>query len=83
MRHVIDLCQEGKYKPDIATLDCGSLNFGDGNRVSQTLWYDYARTKPRLNLFAEGAQWRATRRLAGFYPCPIASWWLWHLKACA
>jgi uncharacterized protein (DUF849 family) len=33
MRHVIDLCQEGLYRPDIATLDCGSLNFGDGNRA--------------------------------------------------
>ncbi len=33
MRHVIDLCNEGKYRPDIATLDCGRLNFGDGNRA--------------------------------------------------
>jgi len=33
MRHVIDLCHEGTYRPDIATLDCGSLNFGDGNRA--------------------------------------------------
>jgi uncharacterized protein (DUF849 family) len=33
MRHVIDLCNEGRYRPDIATLDCGSLNFGDGNRA--------------------------------------------------
>ncbi len=33
MRHVIELCEEGKYRPDIATLDCGSLNFGDGNRA--------------------------------------------------
>jgi uncharacterized protein (DUF849 family) len=33
MRHIIDLCHEGKYRPDIATLDCGSLNFGDGNRA--------------------------------------------------
>ena len=33
MRHIIDLCQEGLYRPDIATLDCGSLNFGDGNRA--------------------------------------------------
>jgi uncharacterized protein (DUF849 family) len=23
----------GLYRPDIATLDCGSLNFGDGNRA--------------------------------------------------
>jgi uncharacterized protein (DUF849 family) len=33
MRHVIDLCHEGLYRPDIATLDCGSLNFGDSNRA--------------------------------------------------
>jgi uncharacterized protein (DUF849 family) len=33
MRHIIELCQEGLYRPDIATLDCGSLNFGDGNRA--------------------------------------------------
>jgi len=33
MRHVIDLCHEGKYRPDVATLDCGSLNFGDSNRA--------------------------------------------------
>lgn len=33
MKHVIDLCHEGLYRPDIATLDCGSLNFGDGNRA--------------------------------------------------
>ncbi len=33
MRHIIDLCHEGLYRPDIATLDCGSLNFGDGNRA--------------------------------------------------
>jgi len=33
MRHVIDLCHEGLYRPDIATLDCGSLNFGDENRA--------------------------------------------------
>src|SRR5580658_2904818 len=33
MRHVIELCREGLYRPDIATLDCGSLNFGDRNRA--------------------------------------------------
>jgi uncharacterized protein (DUF849 family) len=33
MRHVIELCEEGRHRPDIATLDCGSLNFGDGNRA--------------------------------------------------
>src|SRR6202162_5093217 len=29
MRHVIELCGEGLYRPEIATLDCGTLNFGD------------------------------------------------------
>ena len=33
LRHVIDLCNEGKYRTDIAKLDCGSLNFGDVNRA--------------------------------------------------
>jgi uncharacterized protein (DUF849 family) len=33
MRHIIDLCEEGLYRPDVATLDCGSLNFGDSNRA--------------------------------------------------
>jgi len=33
MRHVIELCGEGLYRPEIATLDCGTLNFGDGNRA--------------------------------------------------
>ena len=33
MKHVIDLCHEGLYRPDILTLDCGSLNFGDANRA--------------------------------------------------
>src|SRR5207237_1119392 len=33
MRHVIELCAEGLYRPEIATLDCGTLNFGDGNRA--------------------------------------------------
>jgi uncharacterized protein (DUF849 family) len=33
MRHVVELCAEGRYRPDIATLDCGTLNFGDGNRA--------------------------------------------------
>src|ERR1700726_5254174 len=31
MRHVIDLCHEGLYRPDIATLACGSPNSGCRN----------------------------------------------------
>jgi uncharacterized protein (DUF849 family) len=33
MRHIIDLCEEGSYRPDICTLDCGTLNFGDADRA--------------------------------------------------
>ena len=33
MRHVIDLVNEGKYAPEICTVDCGTLNVGDGNRT--------------------------------------------------
>jgi len=32
MKHVIELCEEGTYAPDVCTLDCGSLNFGNDNR---------------------------------------------------
>jgi uncharacterized protein (DUF849 family) len=63
MRHVIDLCQEGKYRPEIATIDCGSLNFGDGNRAYVST-PNYLRTgvgicrdlgvKPELEIFDTG-----------------------------
>ena len=66
MRHVIDLAQEGKYKPDIATLDCGSLNFGDGNRAYVST-PNYLRkgmqiakdlgVKPELEVFDTGNLW--------------------------
>jgi uncharacterized protein (DUF849 family) len=66
MRHVIDLCQEGSYRPDIATLDCGSLNFGDGNRayVSTPNYLRRGvqilrdlRVKPELEVFDTGNLW--------------------------
>ena len=66
MKHVIDLCQEGKYRPDIATLDCGSLNFGDGNRayISTPTYLrsgaQIARdlgVKPELEVFDTGNLW--------------------------
>ena len=66
MRHVIDLCQEGKYRPDIATLDCGSLNFGDGNRayVSTPNFLRQGAqiakdlgVKPELEVFDTGNLW--------------------------
>ena len=66
MRHIIDLAQEGLYKPDIATLDCGSLNFGDGNRAYVST-PNYLRqgaaiardlkVKPELEVFDTGNLW--------------------------
>ncbi len=66
MRHVIDLCQEGKYRPDICTLDCGSLNFGDGNRAYVST-PNYLRkgaqickdlgVKPEFEIFDTGNLW--------------------------
>jgi uncharacterized protein (DUF849 family) len=66
MRHVIELCEEGRYRPDIATLDCGSLNFGDGNRayVSTPNYLRKGagilrelRVKPELEVFDTGNLW--------------------------
>jgi uncharacterized protein (DUF849 family) len=66
MRHVIDLAQEGLYKPDICTIDCGSLNFGDGNRAYIST-PNYLRqgvaiardlkVKPELEIFDTGNLW--------------------------
>jgi uncharacterized protein (DUF849 family) len=66
MRHVIELCSEGLYRPDIATLDCGSLNFGDGNRTYVST-PNYLRrgaeilrdlgVKPELEVFDTGNLW--------------------------
>jgi uncharacterized protein (DUF849 family) len=66
MRHVIDLCQEGRYRPDICTLDCGSLNFGDGNRAYVST-PNYLRqgaaickdlgVKPEFEIFDTGNLW--------------------------
>jgi uncharacterized protein (DUF849 family) len=66
MRHVIDLCHEGTYRPDICTLDCGSLNFGDGNRAYVST-PNYLRqgaaickdlgVKPEFEIFDTGNLW--------------------------
>ena len=66
MRHIIELSREGLYKPDIATLDCGSLNFGDGNRAYVST-PNYLRqgmqiakdcgVKPELEIFDTGNLW--------------------------
>ena len=66
MRHVIDLCHEGFYRPDIATIDCGSLNVGDDNRAYVST-PNYLRkgvqiardlgVKPELEVFDTGNLW--------------------------
>ena len=66
MQHVIELCEEGLYRPDIATLDCGSLNFGDGNRAYVST-PNYLRkgarickdlgVKPEFEVFDTGNLW--------------------------
>jgi len=66
MKHVIELCHEGLYRPDIATLDCGSLNFGDDNRAYIST-PNYLRqgaqiardlgVKPELEVFDTGNLW--------------------------
>ncbi len=60
------MCHEGLYRPDIATLDCGSLNFGDGNRAYVST-PNYLRqgaaickdlgVKPELEVFDTGNLW--------------------------
>jgi uncharacterized protein (DUF849 family) len=70
MKHVIDLCQEGKYRPEIATLDCGSLYLGDGNRAYVST-PNYLRegaqiardlgVKPELEVFDTGNLWFANK----------------------
>src|SRR5271154_3947295 len=80
MRHVIDLCQEGLYRPDIATLDCGSLNFGDGNRAYIST-PNYLRkgaailrdlgVKAELEIFDTGNLWFASHLVKeGLTPAP-------------
>src|SRR5215472_5109041 len=80
MRHIVDLCQEGKYRPDIATLDCGSLNFGDGNRAYVST-PNYLRkgaqiardlgVKPELEVFDTGNLWFVKQMAKeGLIPAP-------------
>jgi uncharacterized protein (DUF849 family) len=80
MRHVIDLCQEGLYRPEIATLDCGSLNFGDGNRAYVST-PNYLRkgaailrdlgVKAELEIFDTGNLWFAKQLIKeGLVPAP-------------
>jgi uncharacterized protein (DUF849 family) len=72
MKHVIELCQEGRYRPEIATLDCGSLNFGDASRAYVST-PDYLRrgagiarelgVKPELEIFDTGNLWFARQMI--------------------
>jgi uncharacterized protein (DUF849 family) len=73
MRHVIDLVNEGKYAPEICTVDCGTLNFGDGNRTFVST-PDYIRlgakicrelgVKPEFEVFDTGNLWLCNKMLA-------------------
>jgi uncharacterized protein (DUF849 family) len=80
MRHVIDLCHEGRYRPEIATLDCGSLNFGDGNRAYVST-PNYLRrgaeilrelgVKAELEIFDTGNLWFVSQLIQeGLIPAP-------------
>jgi len=80
MRHVIELCAEGLYRPDIATLDCGTLNFGDGNRAYIST-PDYVRegagilrdlkVKAELEVFDTGNLWFVKQLIKeGLVPAP-------------
>jgi uncharacterized protein (DUF849 family) len=80
MRHVIELCAEGLYRPDIATLDCGTLNFGDGNRAYIST-PDYVRAgaailrdlkvKAELEVFDTGNLWFVKQLIKeGLIPAP-------------
>lgn len=80
MRHVIELCAEGVYRPDIATIDCGTLNFGDGNRAYIST-PDYVRegagilrdlkVKAELEVFDTGNLWFVKQLIReGLIPAP-------------
>ncbi|WP_192258087.1 3-keto-5-aminohexanoate cleavage protein [Mesorhizobium caraganae] len=66
MRHLIELVNEGTYVPEICTIDCGSLNFGEGNRAYVST-PEYIRqglkicrelgVKPELEVFDTGNLW--------------------------
>ena len=80
MRHIIDLCNEGQYRPDVATLDCGSLNFGDTNRAYIST-PNYLRkgaailrdlkVKAELEIFDTGNLWFVQQMIKeGLIPAP-------------
>jgi len=66
LAHVIALCEEGEFAPDITTLDCGTLNFGNGNRIYASPPAYLRRgaeiirelgVKPELEVFDTGNLW--------------------------
>lgn len=66
LRHIIELCEEGEFAPDITTLDCGTLNFGNGNRIYASPPAYLRRgaeivrdlgVKPELEVFDTGNLW--------------------------
>lgn len=72
LRHVIELCEEGAYAPEITTLDCGTLNFGNANRIYASPPAYLRRgaeiirdlgVKPELEVFDTGNLWFVLRMI--------------------
>ncbi|MFB8343848.1 3-keto-5-aminohexanoate cleavage protein [Brucella cytisi] len=73
MRHVIDLVNEGKYAPEICTVDCGPYNVGEGNRTYLST-PDYVRhgtrlcrelgVKPEFEVFDTGHLWLCQKMIS-------------------
>jgi uncharacterized protein (DUF849 family) len=73
MRHVIELVNEGRYAPEICTVDCGPYNVGDGNRTYLST-PDYVRqgtrlcrelgVKPEFEVFDTGHLWLCQKMIA-------------------
>jgi hypothetical protein len=62
MRPVIELCNEGRYAPELATLDCNTYNHGDGNGT-YVAPPDYLRTdRVYLELIRAGSNANALGR---------------------
>ena len=66
MQHVVDLVNEGRYAPEICTVDCGPYNVGEGNRTYLST-PNYVRqgarmcrelgVKPEFEIFDTGHLW--------------------------
>ena len=72
LAHIVELCEEGEYVPEITTLDCGTLNFGNANRMYASP-PAYLRkgaalirelgVKPELEVFDTGNLWFVLRMI--------------------